>query len=403
LTDELFDPYDQKMTDARFVAATGSKRAPMSGAISSRFNNFDCIRFLAAFAVIVGHCQTLIGAPHSSILTVSCSTFGVYIFFCLSGYLIADSWESQPSAISFFAKRSLRIFPALIVVILLSACVLGPLLTRLSWPEYFANRQFWDYFNNIRLCSRYNLPGVFETNFYKYAVNGSLWSLPVEFFCYILVAAIGMGLKGFRRYTFLVVAAAAGAAALYRPYYHGPQVVIYATDAFSAAEVIPFFFVGAAIRAFRIPVRSDVALLLLLGLVAAMGNISPILFQSLMWIVIAYVTIAVGREETPVVRRWGRFGDFSYGLYLYAFPASQLIVALCSNKIEIHILISAVTLICLIFSAASWHLVERRALRLKPKGRLTLRDLIGKGAGLVGRWKKRADPCATIHDNYLSG
>ncbi|MDG2571204.1 acyltransferase family protein, partial [Vibrio parahaemolyticus] len=83
-----------------------------------RRNNYDFLRFLAAFLVIFGHCQVLSGMPVTHIAGTNIATLGVYIFLTISGYLVTESWQRRPSAAPFLLKRSLRIFPGLAVAIL---------------------------------------------------------------------------------------------------------------------------------------------------------------------------------------------------------------------------------------------------------------------------------------------
>jgi peptidoglycan/LPS O-acetylase OafA/YrhL len=327
----------------------------------TRTNNFDFIRFVAAFFVIHGHCQFLAGLPTASIIGVPIHSLGVIIFFSLSGYLITDSWESQPSVSAFLAKRSLRIFPALAVVVALSAFLLGPVMTSMSLAEYFQNEATWRYLRCAALYIGYLLPGVFDHSANPIAVNGSLWSLPAEFFCYLLVAAIGLAAGRFGRVCFVMMAGIAAAIYLYHP-----QVVIYATDLFQWAEVAVYFFVGAAYRSFRIPLRADVALAAACVLLVAPGRIQPGALNALLWFGVPYIVLALGSEATPILRRWGRFGDVSYGMYLYSFPITQTLIALNHNSINVYILVASVSAISVACAFLSWHLVEERALRLKP-------------------------------------
>ena len=190
-----------------------------------RTNNFDFVRFAAAFFVIYGHCNILFGYSPPLILGMNISSIGVTIFFSLSGFLVTDSWERQPRLTSFFIKRSLRIFPALIVVTLLTTFVLGPLMTRDVLSEYLRNPQTWDYLRNALLYISYSLPGVFAENIYKDAVNGSLWSLPPEFFCYICVAAIGLLPRPLGILGVISAAIFLGAANLYQQWDHPEQIL----------------------------------------------------------------------------------------------------------------------------------------------------------------------------------
>ena len=97
--------------------------------ITRTSNNFNLLRLLAAFGVIITHSYTLLGFAEKDLLTkmtnglLSFSRLGVYVFFVISGFLVANSlWNSKNTA-SFFWKRFLRIFPALFVVLFLKAAL----------------------------------------------------------------------------------------------------------------------------------------------------------------------------------------------------------------------------------------------------------------------------------------
>ncbi|MFM0557513.1 acyltransferase, partial [Paraburkholderia sediminicola] len=153
-------------------------------------NNFDFLRFVAALIVIVGHSYSAIGRHQPVIFSVRLATYGVMIFFAISGYLIAGSWINQPSFLPYIAKRMLRIFPALVVLILLTTFVAGPILTTLPLHDYIFNPCTSLYLRNILLFINYRLDGVFANLPLAYSVNGSLWSLPAEFAMYLLAPAL---------------------------------------------------------------------------------------------------------------------------------------------------------------------------------------------------------------------
>lgn len=165
----------------------------MAHRTKTRNNNFDFVRLLAACLVIWGHAYPILGVPGTpSIMGAPIHGFAVKIFFVVSGYLVIISWTQDPSACNFIAKRALRIFPALLVVVSISACVLGPVVTNYSLNDYYNDQLFAEYFRNFLLDIRFALPGVFSTNTYPTAVNGSLWTLPVEAAMYLLVLLSGL-------------------------------------------------------------------------------------------------------------------------------------------------------------------------------------------------------------------
>lgn len=164
-----------------------------------RSNNFDFIRFVAASLVIYSHAFPLSAGNEGELLkdlTQSQWSFGslsVAVFFIISGFLIAQSYDQGRNPIKYIKARVLRIFPGLACVLVLSAFVLGPIVTQLPMKEYFCNLQTYQYLKSVFLYPLYwNLPGVFENNFYSPSVNGSLWTIPFEFFFYGVVLLLGI-------------------------------------------------------------------------------------------------------------------------------------------------------------------------------------------------------------------
>ena len=213
-----------------------------------RVNNFDAVRLLAAAVVIFGHAHPLTNTPSPALLGNSVQALAVKIFFVISGYLIFTSWTLEPSLPRYLRKRSLRIFPALIAICLVSALLLGPALTTLPLGDYFSSPGTYYYFKNALLSPVYDLPGLFQDNTYPVAVNGSLWSLPVEFAMYLAlpaVCAIGYALRA--RWFLGAATFALCAASLYFVRLHTPEVhpVFYGSDLISALDVAPYFMLGA--------------------------------------------------------------------------------------------------------------------------------------------------------------
>lgn len=165
----------------------------LSDVATSRVNNLNFMRFVAALMVIVSHCYSVVlGGDAGSYLLkltgdrLSPGGVSVGVFFLFGGFLIARSCEHYPEAKKFFSARILRLFPELLFVVILTAFVLGPMLSTLSPVEYFTNPQTYKYLLNGVLIMVHQLPGVFTNNPSGDVVNAALWTLPVEFICYIL-------------------------------------------------------------------------------------------------------------------------------------------------------------------------------------------------------------------------
>lgn len=342
-------------------------------------NNFDFIRLMAASMVIWGHAYPLLNEPGlPGFFGVSVSTYAVKLFFVLSGYLVVASWINDPSLLRFCAKRALRILPALITVVFAAALVLGPLVTTLPLAEYFDSGFFKTYFQNIWFYINYTLPGVFDDNIYPRAVNGSLWSLPVEVAMYILVFLTGMVTLIFAgRYfaflwallTVLFLALNFAEFTLGTGMFEG--VIVYATLMTANLEVMPYFLVGGCLYLWRdlVPRSATVAILsLVIGWFLSRSG-WPV--ETALIFITSYAVITLGSMSTPVIRQFGRFGDISYGVYLYGFPVAQTLSWAFGREMSFGAHIFWAMLISYVLAFLSWHLVEKRALRLKPRQRLT--------------------------------
>ena len=170
--------------------------------VPARQNNFDALRLAAAISVIFSHSFLIAEGTQNNEwlirLTGNQSILGlpgVFVFFAISGFLVTQSFEQTPDPWRFLAKRSLRIFPGLFVATLLSAFVLGPLVTTLPLGAYLNRPEPYDYvFGNTLLNQTvHELPGVsFVANPVGLEVNGSLCTLRLEFVMYLMVLALGM-------------------------------------------------------------------------------------------------------------------------------------------------------------------------------------------------------------------
>jgi peptidoglycan/LPS O-acetylase OafA/YrhL len=327
-----------------------------------RLNNFDALRLAAAVLVVVGHAFILAGAgAPPAIFGTPVDTLGVYVFFSISGFLVSGSWDASPRLVRFFRHRCLRIFPALVVVILTTVFVIGPLASTDGVLAYFQSNETWAYLQGTALLAQYDLPGVFAGSAHaRSAVNGSLWTLGVEFSCYIAVAAVGLALRERARpIAFGILGLLA--------------ILIVATSAvwdvpkgiFDACRVVPFFAAGAIIRTSLPPRllnwRTAIALLVVWEATAILW---PSCALAAGWTVVPYASIAIGVVATPVVRRAARFGDLSYGTYLWAFLIQQVELDV-AGRVPLVFDIPIVVAMTVGIAWISWNCIERPALSFK--------------------------------------
>jgi peptidoglycan/LPS O-acetylase OafA/YrhL len=326
--------------------------------IDSRKNNLDIIRFFAATLVLFSHAYPLTlgnnGSEPFAVLTKGQMTFGelaVSIFFVISGFLITQSYERSKDPVYYFKARSLRIFPGLLFCILLSIFVLGPIFTELSLIDYFKNRETYDYLKTISLYwIQYDLPGVFQANVWPTAVNGSLWTLWYEFFFYIAVAALGVTKLLDKRMVLFLFILCTGLYFLGRGGFY--------TDLFR------YFGAGMVFYLFRKQIKLN-GWFAILSLIILLLTLSNGLFNYSFPIFGTYLVFYLAFETRLKLTNFGKYGDFSYGIYIYAFPLQQVMNHLFNNQLsplENFLLTFPVTLM---FAIVSWYLVEKRALKYK--------------------------------------
>jgi peptidoglycan/LPS O-acetylase OafA/YrhL len=329
-------------------------------------NNLNLLRLIAALMVLYAHSFAFYGNPPAGFLGLaSYGGLGIEIFFIISGYLIVKSWDFTPSVANFLIKRSLRIFPALIVVVLISMFILGPMFTTLTISEYFAHPQFWPYLKNIILSPVFYLPGVLEHARVPNAVNGSLWSLPVEFFMYLVVMGLGLFFKS-SRWVYLAATALFALIVIFWCWRNAPLVVIYGTDVRNIFLTGIYFMIGACYAKWRLERwfnLSGVCVLIMATIVLA--PYAPV-SKILLWLTLPYVVLAYGLSRSRLGSWVNRVGDCSYGVYIYAFPVQQFVL-LKFPEISYPVYLFVTIAITLVLGYASWHLVEKRVLKFKPK------------------------------------
>ncbi len=312
---------------ATVYAASGETIAERYKRIGGFTSGFDYLRIVLAVGVVLHHSVAMTDHEAWRMLWLGWPRviYGQILpaFFALSGFLVAASLEKRPTVAYFMSMRALRLVPALAVEVLLSAIILGACLTELPLGSYFSSPIFWSYFLNIVGDIHLNLPGVFKHNLVDY-VNGSLWTLPYELECY--GALMVLYLAGFIQHKTRLIVALAAVMLLgyawtflrYQPSWtEGPLPGRY---------LVMAFLIGVGIQRFADKIRLNVWAFLVC--LAAGTFLSLWVETSLIAVVpIAYATVYLGMlnpKKLPIILS----GDYSYGLYLFAFPIQQAQVAL---------------------------------------------------------------------------
>ena len=346
----------------------------------TRRNNFDFLRFFFASLVIFSHSYLLLTPDGNQIEPLSRAThmkmnFGslaVVCFFAISGFLITQSWQRAPRRGDFFQKRALRIYPGWVVALLFCVFIFGPIL-RPDHSLQLGNPMTFSFLSQLVLHDPGQLkllPGI------DGPVNGSTWTIPFELMCYIMVGALGLaGL--FRRPTLLLVLAlmlvlgmsfwpVSALRQVFHPAGGSPHQPYY------RIEYAACFLSGALFFLFRDRIPHSPWLLAAAALLVGL-TLGDLPLAGLFFVVLPtagfYALFYLAFLPLGPFYAWAKHGDFSYGVYLYAYPLQRLLIAGQTHHYRLShatLFLFAWVLACLA-AVLSWRLVERPALRLKPR------------------------------------
>ncbi len=296
-----------------------------------RDNNLDLIRFIAAVMVIFCHAFPIglgegILDPLAAATAdqISFGSLAVGIFFVYGGFLICKSMCRVKTADAYFKARIMRIIPPLLVVTLFLTVVVGPILTKLTISEYFTDMGTYKYLLNSVFVLQHNLPGVFVNNIYGQAVNGPLWTLPIEFICYVMCFIAYkcklINKKGMITATIIFTVGCIGAWIL------SSRITILA----SMIRPMGLFFAGMLYYVYRdkIPMNPWIAIGCLVGMVlsAVLNILSVTIF-----FLFPYFFMYIGFGTKVKFSNFAKHGEVSYGMYLTAWPVQQILSQLLSG------------------------------------------------------------------------
>lgn len=355
-------------------------------------NNFNLLRAFAATAVLFSHCYPLTGntrEPLSQLTGITLGGFAVDIFFIMSGYLVTASLIRIQNIKLYFLARVIRIYPALILSSVFCVFAIGLAFTQLDLKEFLINPKVYYYLlhdSTIIFGTTYELPGVFKANPYPETVNGSLWTLRFELIMYVVLGMLTWLYirkspysiaDGFRRMIALIAIVSmtvnlsinlipslqeniSNILTNLLPSLPGLTGEIHKTCHFAA-----IFFYGAALFCFQsyITFRKS-CILILTFLLLLMLLVNHDAFFLAYNLIVGYLILSLAFLPSGVIRRFNGIGDYSYGIYIYAFPIQQSVMARMPNLEPLGLF--AISLpITLVLAVASWHVVEKPFLRLK--------------------------------------
>ncbi len=356
-----------------------------------RDNNLNLIRLIAAWAVLASHSYVFAtgdmhAEPWQEIIGTTPGGVAVDVFFVVSGFLVTGSLLRSKTLLEFSIARALRIYPGLWVALSWTAGTVGIWFSAESIPAYFGGIQTWKYLlkNAVMITgAEADLPGAFAANILPSVVNGSLWTLRYELRLYAVLALVFFVIALFTshqdRHLRLKRASLISAIALvvFCVYFsdHGKLPVV--------SRLVAMFFSGNAYQFFRKKVRLSPVTFILASLALVAGVIHSLSAFSVIYLLcLPYLVLFIA--YWPINKNllsFNKFGDYSYGIYIYACPIQQMIMA-TKPGLSIWALTLSATPIVGVLAWLSWHFVEEPALARRHDLAARLTPLLGRRSRL---------------------
>ncbi|MBS0525202.1 MAG: acyltransferase family protein [Proteobacteria bacterium] len=347
-----------------------------------RNNNFDLLRLMAAYQVVVGHVlRHLHPIPEGAGDTFTWIIEripGVPIFFVISGFLIAFSYRNSASLRRYSTNRFLRIYPGLWLCF---ACTLALLVSFGKIDgRTLASKEFWDWIGAQLTIGQYFNP-AFLRHFGVGVINGSLWTIPVELEFYMTLPLlfwaggrmsprarkagfVALFTLSFGLFSFL---GEEGSRSVLWVKLLGVSVLphlfefMFGMIAFACMDRLPRYTEGRALYWLSAYFLYHLAFAAL-GRDAWNSPIGTLVGKALL----AVTTLSVAYSWRSLSSRLLRGNDISYGIYIYhmLWVNAALVLGLGHSWMGASIVFVGVT----VTAWLSWTLVEKPALRLKERG-----------------------------------
>lgn len=298
--------------------------------MAEKHNNFALLHFIGALMVMYGHEFALLSSQAPTFLGNPVSTTGVKMIFVITGFLITQSYFRNEKFSIFIKRRLIRIFPALISCIVLTTLILSLVSTE-GYDSYF--RYCYSYvWHNILLYPQYSLPGVFADNIYPNAVNGSLWTMPVEVAMYCVIGVMLLLISKTKKHKVAKI--------FYCIFCGGVVLLEVAHDVFNinisfvfwgtqwghAMDIIPYMLIGSLFAIFDIKKYLNIQIAFILLLVSCC--ITYKYYEIITFMVLPYCTLSFALCENPQFAKAFSKYKIAYGVYLWGFPIQQLLIYL---------------------------------------------------------------------------
>jgi peptidoglycan/LPS O-acetylase OafA/YrhL len=325
-------------------------------------NNLDLVRIILATMVIWSHSFALnfgngSGEPLLNFIkNTSAGGLGVDVFFFVSGLLVTNSLIKKKSISKLILSRVFRLLPALVFLLIITVFIIGPFVTSLSMNEYFSNGQTWKYIiHNLLLSTDYQLPGCFLNNIWPSDINGSLWTLPLEVGCYVLLLGIFLLVRGRKKLANLfllsIILISILPNSLLLPLFERSYII----------GVVPTacFAFGTFFAINQEDIEVDYKMMLGVSLVLLFFwryiNIIHILFP-----IAVSIFLLLFSKDKRIIKLKPKY-DISYGLYIWHFPILQILF-MNFGQMNVYLLFFLAFLVSSSISLLSYIFIEKKSI-----------------------------------------
>ena len=359
-------------TAKRDLLINGAHRANMKQISepndTHRHNNFDLLRLLFASIVVLYHCFDLSFSPaYFWIPRVASANLAVQGFFAMSGFLIVGSYENSSTLSAYLSKRGRRILPAYWAALIFTL-ILGMFFSTLPLSAFLTSISTWKYVGANFCFANFlhpSLPGLFEGNPVMSSVNGSLWTIKLEVMFYLSVPAIVWLCRRIGKLQIL------GGLFLLSVVYQITMRRFHPTLASQLPGQLCFFMVGTLAYYYHDWCKRNGWRVWTVAIICYLVSV----FSG--WIAFRAIGVSLGVVcfglLLPPLGQPAKYGDFSYGTYVYHFPVIQIFIALGLVKNHPELALGIILLSVAALSFTSWNLIEKPFLRRHDKRKLTSR------------------------------
>ncbi len=330
-------------------------------------NNFDFIRFFLATLVLYSHSFSIFSGNDTLkesgefIFTltsgqVNGGMIAVNMFFLISGFLITISWSNSLDIFHFTIKRILRILPGLTGIFIFVIFIIGPLLSN----------NLYDYFNQLSLQAiikdflGMNISKTTVNNMFSSlpldAINGSLWTLKYEVYCYIMVLFLGV----FKLLNKKVVSALF--LLFFTIYLFQTYGDLELTRGIPIPRLFTYFLLGSMFFLYKEYIYFNIKTIIIMIAILYLSSFYELIPISVLF-AFSYLLLALIYSPVIKVHNFAKLGDFSYGMYIYAFPVQQVTLYIFKG-IEFYSFMFISFFLTLFFASLSWHFIENSSLKL---------------------------------------